>query len=146
MNSLPKVVTRRKKRVGRGYGSGKGGHTVGRGTKGQKSRSKVGIMFEGMKMKKSLIKRLPLRRGKGKFKAKKSAIIVKLEYLNTLPAGAKVNISTLIKHGLLESDATRSTKIKILGGGEIKKKLIIEVPISKSATTAIEKAGGKVIK
>lgn len=67
---LPKVVLRGKKRLGRGYGSGKGGHTVGRGQKGQKARNKIGILFEGMKMKKSLIKRLPLQRGKGKFHAK----------------------------------------------------------------------------
>jgi large subunit ribosomal protein L15 len=67
---LPKIVLRRKKRVGRGYGSGKGGHTVGRGQKGQKARGKVGVLFEGVKMKKSLIKRLPLVRGKGKFHPK----------------------------------------------------------------------------
>ncbi len=67
---LPKIVARGKKRVGRGRGSGKGGHTVGRGQKGQKARGKVGVLFEGMKMKKSLIKRLPLQRGKGKFHTK----------------------------------------------------------------------------
>jgi len=68
--SLPKVVTKRAKRLGRGYGSGKGGHTVGRGEKGQKTRNKIGVLFEGMKVKKSLLKRLPFRRGKGKFKPK----------------------------------------------------------------------------
>ena len=52
---LEKTVTKRKKRVGRGYGSGKGGHTSGRGQKGQKSRSHIGILFEGMKVKKSLV-------------------------------------------------------------------------------------------
>lgn len=67
---LPKIVTRAKKRIGRGRGSGKGGHTVGRGQKGQKVRGKVGVLFEGMKMKKSLIKRLPFVRGKGKFHTK----------------------------------------------------------------------------
>ena len=69
---LPKVVEKRKKRVGRGMGSGKGSHTAGRGQKGQKARTKVGILFEGMKTKKSLLKRLPLMRGKGKFHPKKS--------------------------------------------------------------------------
>lgn len=67
---LPKVVTKRKKILGRGIGSGKGGHTSSRGQKGQKSRGGVHILFEGMKTKKSLIKRLPLMRGKGKFKPK----------------------------------------------------------------------------
>lgn len=146
MNDLPKVVTRRKKRVGRGYGSGKGGHTAGRGTKGQKSRSKVGILFEGVKMKKSLIKRLPLRRGKGKFKAKTSAIIIKLDYLNMMPSGSKVNITTLKKYGMIGKELPQNTKIKILGGGEIKKKLNVEVPISTSAAKKIKKVGGKVAK
>lgn len=53
-------------------GSGKGSHTVGRGQKGQKARGSVGVLFEGVKMKKSLLKRLPLMRGKGKFHPKKS--------------------------------------------------------------------------
>lgn len=53
-------------------GSGKGSHTSGRGQKGQRSRSRIGILFEGMKMKKSLLKRLPLMRGKGKFHPKKN--------------------------------------------------------------------------
>ena len=59
-----------KKRLGRGYGSGKGGHTSGRGQKGQKSRTKVHILFEGLKVKKSTLKKFPLLRGKGKFLAK----------------------------------------------------------------------------
>lgn len=53
-------------------GSGKGSHTVGRGQKGQKSRGSVPVIFEGMKMKKSLIKRLPKMRGKGIFGPKLS--------------------------------------------------------------------------
>lgn len=59
-----------KKRLGRGYGSGKGGHTSSRGQKGQKSRTKIHILFEGLKVKKSTLKKFPLLRGKGKFKAK----------------------------------------------------------------------------
>lgn len=69
---LPKVNQRKSKRLGRGIGSGKGGHTSSRGQKGQKSRDGISVLFEGMKMKKSLIKRLPLRRGKGKFHAKQN--------------------------------------------------------------------------
>jgi large subunit ribosomal protein L15 len=72
MINLPKVVAKSKKKVGRGMGSGKGSHTAGRGQKGQKSRTSVGVLFEGMKMKKSLLKRLPLMRGKGKFHPKKT--------------------------------------------------------------------------
>lgn len=67
-HTLPKVVARGSKRVGRGLGSGRGGHTVGRGQKGQKSREKVSISFFGTKVKKSLLKKLPMQRGKGKLK------------------------------------------------------------------------------
>jgi large subunit ribosomal protein L15 len=142
---LPKIKTKKKKRKGRGYGSGKGGHTVGRGQKGQKARSKIGILFEGVKMKKSFIKRLPLRRGKGKFKARPKPIIVKLEYLNLLPAGSRVNIETLVKHRIVDVKQAKSFGVKILGDGEMKKKMVIELPISKSAAKRIEKVGGKVI-
>lgn len=72
MIKLPKVVTKSKKRLGRGMGSGKGSHTSSRGQKGQKSRGTIGVLFEGMKMRKSYLKRLPLMRGKGKFHPKKS--------------------------------------------------------------------------
>ncbi len=70
MLQLPKVVTKSKKRVGRGVGSGKGSHTVGRGQKGQKSMGDIHVLFEGLKTKKSFLKRLPLQRGKGKFKTR----------------------------------------------------------------------------
>lgn len=69
---LEKVRSRPGKRLGRGYGSGKGGHTSGRGQKGQKARGSVNILFEGVKVKKSFFKRLPLLRGKGKFKTRKN--------------------------------------------------------------------------
>ena len=146
MNKLPKTNTKKKKRVGRGYGSGKGGHTVGRGTKGQKSRSKIGILFEGVKMKKSLIKRLPLRRGKGKFKAKKKPLVIKLSYLNILPAKTKVDLEALVKNGIVKEDDAKRYGVKILGGGKLEKKLSVAVPISKPAAKQVEKVGGKVIK
>lgn len=135
-----------KKRVGRGYGSGKGGHTVGRGQKGQKARKKMGVLFEGIKMKKSLIKRLPLRRGKGKLKANTKPIVIKLSYLNLIRSGAKVNLDTLAQSGVVKKEDAEKYGVKILGDGEVKKKLTIEVPISNSAAKKIEKAGGKVIK
>lgn len=55
-------------------GSGKGSHTSSHGQKGQKSRGKIHVLFEGMKMKKSLLKRLPLMRGKGKFHSRKKKV------------------------------------------------------------------------
>ena len=142
---LPKVVQRRSKRVGRGFGSGKGGHTVGRGQKGQKTRGKIGIMFEGQKVKKSLLKKLPLMRGKDKFKAHPKPIIVKLDLLNLLPAKSNVDVELLVKEGIVNGEDAKQVGVKILGGGEIKKALNIKVPISGSAAKMIEAAGGKIL-
>lgn len=141
---LPKVVKRRNKILGRGIGSGKGGHTSSRGQKGQKSRSKLHILFEGIKTKKSLIKRLPLQRGKGKFKANRKPIIVKLKYLDLLPGGSKVTLDLLVNEKIVNNDA-RDFGVKILGDGKVTKKFTIEVPISHSAQKEIEKAGGSVV-
>jgi len=145
-DELIKATTKKKKRVGRGYGSGKGGHTAGRGQKGQKTRSKMGILFEGIKVKKSLIKRIPLQRGKGKFKARNKPLVVKLGYLNLLPNGTKVDINNLVKHGIVRKDDAEKYGVKILGDGKLEKKLTIALPISKSAAKMVEKAGGKITK
>ena len=146
MEDLPKVVKKRSKRLGRGYGSGKGGHTSSRGQKGQKSRSKVHILFEGVKMKKSYIKRLPLRRGKGKFKSKSKPIVVKIDYLNTLRTGSVVDIEALVTSGIVKKSDAEAFGVKILGGGKLAKKLTIKVPISRSAAKQVESAGGKIAK
>lgn len=142
---LPKVVTGRKRRLGRGYGSGRGGHTVGRGQKGQKARGRIGILFEGVKMKKSIIKRLPLRRGKGKFKGKDKPIVVNLEVLNMLPSGSVVNLESLVDFGIVDKNDVQTAGVKILGEGELKKRLTVAIPISNSAKKKVEKIGGKVI-
>jgi len=137
---VEKTVLERKKRVGRGYGSGKGGHTVGRGQKGQKSRAGIGILFEGYKVKKSFIKRLPLRRGKAKFAAKAKPVLVNIEKLNNLPAGSKVTLDLLIKEKLVDAKKAMEYGVKILGGGELKKKLTIELPMSKSVAKKVSNA------
>lgn len=142
--TLPKLVKGKKKRLGRGYGSGKGGHTVGRGQKGQKARGKIGVLFEGIKVKKSLIKKLPLQRGKDKLKARPKPIIVKLSLLNLLPARSTVDIDLLVKEGIVKKEDAAQVGVKILGDGDVKKVLKINLPISKSAAKKIEKAGGSV--
>lgn len=146
MDKLPKVVGKRPKRVGRGYGSGKGGHTTGRGQKGQKARGSVSILFEGMKVKKSLIKRLPFRRGKDKLVAADKPVIIKLGALELLSSGSTVDIDSLVKQGIVNAPDAKKFGVKILGDGKISKKLNIGVPISKSAAKLIEKAGGKILK
>lgn len=145
LSKLPKTTTKKKKRVGRGYGSGKGGHTVGRGAKGQKARSKVKPWFEGGQTPLTL--RLPMKRGKEKFKSlKPKPIILNLVYLNLLPKNTKVALESLIKHGLVDKKEARKFGVKILGGGELKIPLVIELPCSAGAEKKIKKAGGKVVK
>jgi len=144
MEQLPKIIVKTKKRVGRGYGSGRGGHTAGRGTKGQKSRSKVGIMFEGTKFKKSFVKRLPFKRGKDKFKPKAKPTTLNLSDLNTLPVGTVVTVESLIKHGLINPKTLSKNGVKILGNGEITKKLTVTLPLTNSASQKVTKAGGSV--
>lgn len=141
---LPKLVVMKGKRIGRGYGSGKGGHTSGRGQKGQKARRTIGVLFEGVKMKKSFIKRLPLRRGKNKFKSNLKPLIINLEVLNMLPAGTNVTADVLVSKGIVDKKSIVSG-IKILGNGKLTKKLTINLPISKSAAKKVETAGGKVV-
>jgi len=145
MIQLPKIIKRRGKRIGRGYGSGKGGHTVGRGQKGQKTRNKIGVLFEGIKMKKSLLKKIPLLRGKEKNQGRVKPLIVKLGKLNSLPANSTVNLDLVVKEGWVEKEKALKFGVKILGDDKIEKKLTVSLPISKSAAGIIEKAGGKVI-
>lgn len=146
LNKLPKTTKRKKKRVGRGYGSGKGGHTVGRGAKGLKARGKVGLTFEGTKTKKSFLKKLPLQRGKGKFKSlKPKPLVVNVKYLNLYKKGEKVNLATLVKKGIIATDGTKKQGVKILGNGDLQVALTVELPASKGAAKKITKAGGKVV-
>lgn len=146
LNNLMKTTDRSKKRIGRGGGSGKGGHLVGRGKSGQKARGKIGLIFQGSKMRKTLVKRLPLLRGKGKFKSfKPGPVIINLKYLNFFKENEIVNFDSLVKKGLVQEE-DRNFGVKILGEGEINLPLIIQTLISKGAQRKIEKAGGKVEK
>lgn len=142
---LPKITQRKKKRLGRGYGSGKGGHTVGRGAKGFKARSKVGLTFAGTKIKKSFLKNLPLQRGKGKFKPLQAGpVVVNLKYLNLFSSGSVVDLKSLVKQGIINTKEAKSRGVKILGDGELKIKLKVKLPCSKGAAKKIKQAGGEV--
>ena len=143
LNTTNKVV-RKKIRVGRGIGSGKG-KTSGRGVKGQKSRSGVAIKsFEGGQM--PLYRRLP-KRGFNSF-GKINIAIMNLEkiqsFINnkTIKASDTINIELLKKLKLINKN---SQKLKILGTGDVKEKVNIEADlISKSAVEKLEKAGGTI--
>lgn len=141
---LEKIVAKKKKRLGRGYGSGKGGHTASRGQKGQKTRKKINILFEGVKVRKSLLKRLPQLRGKDKFKSSPKPVILNLTDLNKLRSQAVVDIEALKKHGLVDGKEAQKRGVKVLGSGKITKKLNVQVPVSASAAKKIKRAGGKV--
>ncbi len=141
LNSLPSLVSKSHRRLGRGEGSGRG-KTSGRGTKGQKSRGKIRSGFEGGQL--PLIKRLPLYRGRGRNKSfGKKPLVVNLKVLNLLPKDTVVTRDLLIKYKII-SEKTNDLPIKILGEGELKHSLTISLPISKSATRKVEAAGGKI--
>lgn len=145
INELPKITERSAKRLGRGMGSGKGSHTSSRGSKGQKARGKVAIQFEGTKIKKSFVKRLPFLRGKGKFKPLKSKkIILNLGDFEKWPEKTEVTIANLIKNGYVGEGCTSET-VKILANGEVEQALTIRVTISKSAAQKVTQAGGKIV-
>ena len=137
-------VTKKKIRVGRGIGSGKG-KTSGRGVKGQKSRSGVAIKsFEGGQM--PLYRRLP-KRGFNPID-KINVAIMNLEKIQSFIDQKTINSSEMINAELLKKLKLinkNSQKLKILGTGEIKVKINIEADlISKSAMEKLEKAGGTV--
>lgn len=141
LSSLPKLVTPSKKRVGRGHGSGLG-KTAGRGTKGQKARERIQTSFEGGQLR--LIKRLPFRRGVGNT-AGSETLAVNLSELSRLPKGAIVNIDSLVAAGIISSGEAKKRKIKVLGGGELKVALKVELQVSSSAAKKITDAGGQVV-
>ncbi len=143
LNNTKKVKIK-KLRVGRGIGSGKG-KTSGRGVKGQKSRSGVAIKsFEGGQM--PLYRRLP-KRGFNPIKKIKVAIL-NLDKIQNLIENKKIkqdtqiNLDTLQKANIVSKSFK---KIKILGSGDIKSKINLNVDfVSKSAKEKLEKAGGTI--
>lgn len=144
LSNLPKITAKSGKRIGRGHGSGKGGHTSTRGHKGQKARGSIGLVFEGSKLKKSWIKRLPLVRGKGKFKSRKEeTVLLSLKQLEVFKGGEKVTLASLKEKLVLPSNFDRNVPVKILDKGEIKVALRVFLPCSKKAAEKIKKAGGK---
>lgn len=144
LGQLPKIASRSKKRLGRGYGSGKGGHTSSRGQKGQRSRRTIPWSFEGGAL--PLSRRLPFWRGKGQLNPlKPKPVVINLWQLDRFKAGAKVDIQTLIKEKVVREKEFLDRGVKILGRGKITKKLtMVGLSVSAPARAKIEKAGGKV--
>ncbi len=140
-----KTKAKSKKRVGRG---GLRGKTSGRGHKGQKARAGHSIRPEIRDM----IKKLPKLRGHGVNRSRTvNSSVVKPTPINlkvleeNFGNGDKVNPKVLVSAGLIDKKKGRIPKIKILGTGEITKKLeVSDFTISESAKGKIEKAGGSV--
>jgi large subunit ribosomal protein L15 len=131
----------RVKRLGCGESSGHG-KTSGKGHKGQKARSggSIRLGFEGGQM--PLIRRLP-KRGFGNGAFKKTYAVINLGDLEKLDADAHVNEELLRQKGLLKGSVDG---VKILGRGELTKKLTVEADkFSESARQKIEQAGGAVV-
>jgi large subunit ribosomal protein L15 len=141
LNTISQIKVK-KMRVGRGIGSGKG-KTSGRGHKGQKSRSGVAIKsFEGGQM--PLYRRLPKRGFNpikkirvGKINLGKIQLFIEQKKINK---SEKISLDLLKKLKIINKN---SIKLKILGFGEVKEKIIIEADLfSKSAKIKLEKIGG----
>ncbi len=145
LNNLPrkKNITSGKKRVGRGYGSGKGGHTTGLGTKGQKARGsgKVNAGFEGGQV--PLYKRIPKRPGFVSYTSK-DIKTVSLVTFNRFKDGTSVTPTDLVKAGVLKSLPKHG--VKILQNGTLFKKLELSgFMYTEGARKSIEKSGSKIV-
>lgn len=128
-----------RKRIGRGHGSGNG-KTAGKGHKGQKARSGGGVRigFEGGQM--PLARRIPKRGFNNKFRTEYVGINVSA--LEKFTDGTVVDFELLKASGLVRQE--KNGGVKILGNGEITKKLTVKADaFSESAKEKIEKAGGK---
>ncbi|MAQ77182.1 50S ribosomal protein L15 [Candidatus Campbellbacteria bacterium] len=143
MNSLKRANPNKKaKKVGRG---GLRGKTSGRGHKGQKQHGSHGIRAEI----RDQIKKLPKLRGRGKNSNKSvraQAHGVNVAVLEAhFDAGSVVSKETLVEKGIISQAQARKQPIKILGNGDLSKKLTIEgCLVSQSAEEKITKAGGSV--
>jgi large subunit ribosomal protein L15 len=135
----PKGAVKKRKRVGRGSGSGHGG-TSCRGNKGQNARSGGGVKpgFEGGQM--PLTRRLPKRGFYNRFK--KDIIIVNLEQLKKFPQGSVVDAEALLKNGII---TRKGDGVKVLGNGVLDYPLSLRVHgVSRSAREKIEATGGTI--
>lgn len=141
--SAPFGANKKPKRVGRGSSSGLG-TTAGKGNKGQQSRSggKTYIGFEGGQM--PLYRRIA-HKGFSNYPFKKEYVCFNLDVIEAkFNDGETVNKESLISKGMISGKG--NTLVKILGNGDITKKLTIDIDkISESAKSKIEKAGGKVV-
>ena len=136
----PEGSSFKKRRIGRGIGSGMG-KTATRGTKGQKARRQIHPNFEGGQS--PIFKRLPVKKGFRNINHKEFAIVNLDDLEKLFNAGDEVNPETLIASGII---SVSKDGVKILAFGELKKKLTVKAhKFSKAAAEAITKNGGEAI-
>jgi len=130
-----------RQRVGRGVGSGSG-KTSGRGHKGRGSRSGSSRRpgYEGGQM--PIYRRVP-KRGFTNARFRKEYTVINVETLNSLENGATVDLAAVLEHGLASMN---TALLKILGNGDLTKKLTVRAQkFSSTARAKIEAAGGTVV-
>lgn len=145
LSNLTKTTQKSARRRGRGIGSGVGGHTTGRGQKGDKARGKNKIAFIGSKIKKSWIKRLPFLRGKHRLQNRKDVVTFNLAQLEKwFKANDLVDTNTLSKKSKISIKRLNAT-VKILSSGKLTKALNLKgVSVSEITKKKIIAAGGKI--
>jgi len=144
LSNLPKSVKTGKKRLGRGYGSGVGGHTVGRGQKGQKTRGVMPLWFEGGQL--PIVRRTPFIKGKHRFQViNLQPITVNFDILSKYFNDKDVIDAALLAKTFKTSEKEAKRGFKIIATGKLEKALEVNVLASAGAIKAIEKAGGKYI-
>lgn len=141
LQQLTKITDRPKKRIGRGYGSGKGGHTSSRGQKGQSSRTgyKTPLWFEGGQL--PFVRRFPFQRGKGRFRSLTQTAEITFNDINRFDFDV-VSLDSLKANKILPAGIK---KVKIVKKGELKKIITVKgLPVTKGAAAMITKKGGKI--
>ncbi|MCX6726519.1 MAG: uL15 family ribosomal protein [Candidatus Shapirobacteria bacterium] len=142
LSTLSKTTVRQNRRVGRGYGSKKGGHTTGRGQKGDKSRGTPKITFDGTKIKKGWIKRTPFLRGKHRVLPSTYAFPLNLGLIDTwFKEGDIVDLKAILK----KLKSSKVTQVKVLAGGKLTKSLTFKgLKLSEKAKNAVMTINGKI--
>lgn len=145
LSKLTKIIQKPARRCGRGIGSGLGGHTSGRGSKGDNARGSTALTFAGTKHKKSWIKRLPFMRGKHRLQSQKSIVNINLSQIEKwFKVNETVDAASLAKNSK-NSLKNFHSSFKILATGNITKALKFKgLSLSKVAQNKIIAAGGNI--
>ncbi|PIU73509.1 50S ribosomal protein L15 [Candidatus Shapirobacteria bacterium CG06_land_8_20_14_3_00_40_12] len=146
LSHLKPIVSKSAKRRGRGIGSGVGGHTTGRGAKGDKVRGSTKLTFDGTKIKKSWIKRLPFLRGKHRTNALNKFQTITLSQIEKVyKSGDTVTLKNIFEKFPRLDARMYKLGVKILSTGTLQKKLTFQnIKMTESATKKVNAAGGKI--